>query len=379
MRLSDLRPVAVDLMHAGITLVVESEPGRGKSAWGQQFIKWLSARDGFEWGSSWLFLATQTPTEMLGYNYKGERYWNDNGKLVAPGTKGVAPTAVTEPTLPLWMLTDKGKPLWAHRRGILFLEEYGQGEGDTKRASAQLVYKRELGPFRLPGHDTPGEGWAIIAFTNNADHRSGVTKNYDFVLNRVCWLRLTDDIVGTEAALAERNCLPQLLAFAHQHPEIVLVKGVPETQGPWMTPRSLEMASNYMWEAYKRDGQLDLSPIAQEVVAGMVGTETAMTLFNFVRLETETPSIEEIVKDPRGAPLPPSLDARYLVCFQLAHRVAEKTAEKVLVYIDRLGKEFAVTFAKAACGRMPMLAMTPAFTAWAQTNSSLMALMQQFR
>ena len=101
MRLSDLRPVACDLMNAGITLVVESEPGRGKSAWGHAFIRYLSERDGFEWGASWLFLATQTPTEMLGYNYKGERYWNDNGKLVAPGTKNVLPTAVTEPTLPL--------------------------------------------------------------------------------------------------------------------------------------------------------------------------------------------------------------------------------------------------------------------------------------
>ena len=379
MRLSDLRPVAIDLMNAGITLVYESEPGRGKSSWGHQFVRYLSERDGFEWGASWLFLATQTPTEMLGYNYKGERYWNDNGKLVPPGTKGIAPTAVTEPTLPLWMLTDKGKPLWAHRRGILFLEEYGQGEGDTKRASAQLVYKRELGPFRLPGHDTPGEGWTIIAFTNNADHRSGVTKNYDFVINRVCWLTGTDDIVGTLDALARANVLPQIQAFAHQHPEIVLQKGVPAKQGPWMTPRTTEMASNYMEEEFKRSGQLDLGPISQEVVAGMVGTETAMTMFNFVRLETETPSIEEIVKDPRGAPLPQSLDARYLVCFQLAHRVTEKNAEKVLVYVDRLGKEFAVTFAKSACSRMPLLAMTPSFTAWAQGNSSLMALMQQFR
>jgi hypothetical protein len=111
----------------------------------------------------------------------------------------------------------------------------------------------------------------------------------------------------------------------------------------------------------------------------MIGHEAAMAVLNFVRLDQQMPTIEAIVAHPDTTPLPDSLDARYLVCFSLAHRVTEKTAERVLTYVDRLGKEFSVTFAKAACGRMPMLALTEAFTDWARGNSSLMALMQQFR
>ena len=87
----------------------------------------------------------------------------------------------------------------------------------------------------------------------------------------------------------------------------------------------------------------------------------------------------EIERDPKGARLPQSLDARYLICYKVAYDVTEKNAGKVLQYIDRLGKEFAVTFAKAACGRMPMLLINPAFVEWTKGNSSLMSLMAMFK
>ena len=46
---------------------------------------------------------------------------------------------------------------------------------------------------------------------------------------------------------------------------------------------------------------------------------------------------------------------------------------KVIEYVQRMQKEFAVTFAKAACKRDNTLVATPAFQKWAMSNSSLMA------
>jgi len=370
----------VAFIDAGIAVVVESPPGRGKSTFMEDLIQYFTHRDGYTWGYQAMFMATQTPTEMQGYQFKGERWWDDNGKLVKPGTKGVEATAVTEPSLPPWMLSNEGKPIWAYRRGILALEEYGQGEADVKRATAQLLLKGELGPFRIPGFQT-GDGWGIVALTNGSGDRSGVTKNFDFVINRVAWIRLTDDIVGTETALIKRNVLPALVAFAHQHPEVVLSPGVPEKQGPWMTPRTLEMTSKFLtqWRKVNGEDKVPTTGVTMEAMAAMIGHEAAMSVLNFIRLDQEMPTIEQIVAAPDTCAIPDSLDARYLICYSLAHRVTEKNAEKVLIYVDRLGKEFSVTFAKAACGRLPMLALTPSFTTWAKGNSSLMALMQQFK
>ena len=379
MLISNLMPVLIDMIDAGISTIVESEPGRGKSTLGRDMVDYLTKRDGFKWGTQTLFMATQSPTEITGYQFKGERWWDDDGNLVKPGTKAVTPTAVTDPSLPAWMLSDEGKPLWAYRRGILRVEEWGQGEGDSKRSAAQLLLMGELGQHRLPGFKT-GDGWGIVGFTNASTHRSGVTKEYDFIINRVAWIKLTDDHAGTVVALVRRGCLPHIVLFVEKHPEIVLTKGVPEEQGAWCTPRTTEMVSDFLKVRMRNnEGVIPTDDITQEACAAMVGVPAARTMFNFVRLEQEVPTIADIERNPMTAKLPNSLDARYLICYKLAYDVTEKNAAKVLKYIDRLGKEFAVTFAKAACGRMPLLVINSDFVEWTKGNSSLMSLMAMFQ
>ena len=71
--------------------------------------------------------------------------------------------------------------------------------------------------------------------------------------------------------------------------------------------------------------------------------------------------------------VPTKPDAQMLVCYQLAHEVKPKDAPQVIEYIERLGKEFAVTFATNACKKNVSLVSEPAFDKWARNNSSLMA------
>ena len=61
-----------------------------------------------------------------------------------------------------------------------------------------------------------------------------------------------------------------------------------------------------------------------------------------------------------------------LVCYNLAHRVDFSTCEPVIKYVDRLPKEFAVTFAQTACRRDYSLLRHPAVNSWSMRNASLM-------
>ena len=106
----------------------------------------------------------------------------------------------------------------------------------------------------------------------------------------------------------------------------------------------------------------------------MIGAPAAAQLFAFVKLEREMPKFETIVNDPEKAKVPNKPDALMLIAYNLAHRVTEKTAPPVIKYIERMPKEFSVTFAKAACNREPALVMTKAFQKWALDNSALMAI-----
>ena len=361
MNFLDLEEQVIDDIDAGIAVELESPPGIGKSEFVTQLVKKLSERDKYEWGFSTMFLATQTPTDMMGYQFKGERVWD--GETVA----------VTEPTVPLWMVTQSGKPTWAYERGILFLDEYGQGEADTKRASAELLLNKQLGPWKLGGRHR--KGWGVIAASNRAKDRSGVTKSFDFVTNRKKTYNVTPSVDAWVDWATQHDVTPMSIAFASQYPHLVFSDEVPEKQGPWCTPRSLVKHDDVMKVKHKRLGFYPDDAKTIESAQGLIGGPVAAEYFAFVRLEKDMPKFEAIVRDPSGCKVPIKPDSQMLVVFNLAHRVEPKTLKPVITYIERMPKEFAVTFAKAACKRNHHLVLDPAMRAWSQSNASLLAVL----
>jgi hypothetical protein len=358
MNFLDLKAEVIDDLDAGISVELISSPGIGKSEFVAQLVKDLSKRDGFEWGFATMFLATQTPPDLIGYQFKGERNWD--GKTVA----------VTDPTLPLWMVTRSGKPTWAYKRGILLLDEYGQGEADVKRASAELLLNKQIGPWTLGGENS--EGWGVIACSNRAQDRSGVTKGFDFVINRRGQYEIQPSVDAWVEWATASDVSPLTIAFAVQNPQIVFSGEVPEKQGPWCTPRTLVKLDDKMRVKQKRIGHFPDDAHTMEGAMGLIGAAAAQ-YFAFVRLEREMPKFEQTVANPKKAKVPSKPDAQMLVVYNLAHRVDDKTIKPVIEYIEEMPKEFAVTFAKAACKRNPELVINPAMRQWSTQNASLMA------
>ena len=354
MHFNALRSTFRQLLDTRISIELKSAPGRGKSTFIEETVELESRRDGEEWGMSTLFLATQTPPDLIGYLFKGEREYD--GQTIA----------ISDPTAPTWMFTREGKPLSHYKRGILFLDEYGQGEADVKRASAELFLNRRLGPWSLP------EGWSVVAASNREKDRSGVTKAFDFVINRRLEVNITDDLKSWEDWAFRAGVDPTFIAFANSNPQIVFADGVPEKQGPWCTPRSLVMAAKLLNNLREHDGKLPAGPIAVELTSGLIGEAAAAQLFATIRLGHEMPALDEIMKNPGKVKVPTKPDAQMLVTYNLAARVDASNATPVIEYMMRMPKEFGVTFAKVACQRMPALVYEPAFEKWAEENATLM-------
>ena len=348
---ADLLPTYFD---AGITVELQSSPGLGKSDMIEQLLKKLSDRDGFEWGYAECFLATQSPPDLLGYMMPQDK--EVNGEQLRVSTW----------TLPIWMQTKNDKkPLSHYRRGILFLDEYGQGEADVKRASAQLLLKGELGPWKLP------DGWVIVAASNRSADRSGVTKSFDFVINRRAELHIQPDVDAWVDWATTAGVTPITITFARKNPQIVFEGKVPEKQGPWCTPRSLVMADKLLKNMPAED--LAENRMAFKAVTSLIGEAAARQYFVFLKLEEEVPDIEDIVANPAKAKVPEKPDVQMLTAYHLASVVKLKTMDPVIAYIERLSKDFSVTFIKAAMQRDSGLAASPAFMTWCKNNSALMA------
>lgn len=359
MKIKDLPNVLPMFFDANVAVEVGSPPGCGKSESIDQLVHKLSERDGFEWGMSKVFIATLSPVDINGYLVPGVyQHKTETGEVETVRT--------SEFTMPPWMISTKGIPMNHYKRGVVVFEEWDKGDPDTKKASAEVLLNGSAGNHRVHG------GIARVALVNRAEDRSGSTKNFDFIINRRTELTVSADLQGWMDWALVNGIDPLFVGFADKFPEIVFSNKIPEKQEPFCTPRSLVMLSKVLDKHRDEKGNIKNDTVAAEISAGMVGTAPAAQLLSWFKLRNETPSFEEIIKDPEGTKVPEKPDAKMMVCYELAHKVDKSTAGKVITYIKRFPAEFSVTFAKAACRRDFSLVNHDAFASWVAKNASLL-------
>jgi hypothetical protein len=273
-------------------------------------------------------------------------------------------------TEPFWFLTIEGKHISSYDGGIIFVDEYDKCDIDVKKIIGEAALSQRLGPHVLP------EGWIVWFAGNRAEDRSGSTKNLDHLINRMKIIEVDADVDSLIDWANRTNQRPEFKAFVKTNPHVVFGKA-PEKQGPFCTPRALVKAFEDLEPFITPDGKLPVDALAVEDVAGRIGQAAAAQLFAMIRLGMEQPEYEEIVKDPMGTRVPEKPDAQMLVAYSLAARVTAKDAKAIVRYIERFPKEFAVTFAKAACERDGKLII--AFDEWIEKNATLMTVISGAR
>ena len=360
MLLSQMMEELRGLMDSGNAVEISSSPGVGKSESIKQWVREQGEKDGQKWGCSTVFLATQTPVDLLGYLIPGTREYTDRN--------GVAKKErVSEFTRPIWTLSDDGIPLEEYDRSVIIMEEADKCEADVTKTSAEIRLAASLGPWHF---DRKKVG--RIALTNRVEDRSGSGKKFDFIINRQFEFQVLADVEGWRAWALQHGIDPLFIAFASKYPEVVFSNKVPDKQGPFCTPRSLVNLAQVIPHRVTPDGKMKVDSIAAEIITGGIGQAAGMQLMAWMKLRHETPDWEDIIADPTGIELPAKPDAQLMVCYECAHRVDTKTASKCVSFIKRLPAQFSVTFAKAAVRRQYDLINTPAFMDWVAKNASLL-------
>lgn len=374
---------------AGNAVLLLGSSGLGKSSIAiAEFerCKLDGIHNGETWGLGIIFAATQTPPDLIGYQFKGEKDFGD-GK----------PVTVTEPSVPLWMLSqphamevvDKngqaslvvdpgGKPAYMYDKFYLIIEEYGQGEGDTKRALAEVFHNGGTAPWYLPAG-------SIRIGCSNMGARYGVTKDFDFCIARRCQIRVDGDIEILLNYLDRPykkqgktwRTMPVTKAWAATHPEIVF-EPEPKDQGPWCMPRTLCDADRYLQICAEEDPNgnipVDDAHIA-ETLAGMVGMGAATSIIGHLQFKLSLPSYADVVKDPSGTPVPDRADLKMLMAYELSHHTKKEDLAACITYMQRLPKDMAVTYISSLMRRdYKGLINEPALQGWISKNASLVSV-----
>ena len=356
---------------AGNASLVVSGSGMGKSQMGYSaFKKWAAAQPALRCGYGQIFAATQTPPDLIGYQFKGEKvfdYGNGESKTIT----------VTDPSVPLWMISDEGKPAFMYDKFWLTIDEYGQGEADTKRSLAEILLNGGTSPWYLPA------GSVRVAMSNEGS-RYGVTKDFDFCIARRTLIRVEGN-VDTWLVWADKPYMyqgvqwltqPVVKHWATTNPESLFEKE-PTEQGPWCNPRTLCAFDRYLQIAAKHssDGKIPTDSMVMEMGAGTIGMGAASSLISHLQFLIELPQYSEVIADPMNTPVPKKADLCMLMAYQLAGHAEKAHLHEVIQYMQRLPKDMTVTFVSALFRRdYKNVINEPAMQAWISKNAALVAI-----
>jgi len=343
---------AIKNPRAAKAIYLRSAPGRGKTTTLSDAPRIIGEKLGMNLGLVVLNGGLLTPADVIGfglpkhYDTHSEMVWSD----------------------PFFFRSEEGKRLNEYDGGIIIVDEADKMEVDCKKIIGEAALSGRLGPHRFANN------W-VVWFTGNriGVDRSGSTKELDHMINRIRFIDVTDDIESLVDYMEAVGCMTLTKAFTTQYPQVVFMDP-PKKQGPWCTPRSLVASDAYLQSITPQGNMPPEDPTVVEEVSGEIGEAAAAQLFAFVKLEREMPSYASIVAKPTEVKVPINKpDALMLIAYNLAHRVEEKDMAAVVKYVERMPKEFGVTFLSSACKRNARIVMTPAVQKWALENSSLMA------
>ncbi len=381
MNIIQARQETMALIEAGNAALWQSGSGLGKSSTAFDMFCELRDRDepqDIHWGYGQIFAATQTPPDLIGYQFKGEKTYDVID--IATGQPVPRQITVTDPSVPLWMMMTDGKggpvmPAFMFDKCFLVIDEYGQGEGDVKRAVAEIFLNGGTSPWYLP----PGS--VRLACTNQGA-RYGVSKDFDFCIARRCLIEIEGDI---EVTLRYMNkpynyqgkqwvTTPVVKAWAAANPQIVF-EAEPEKQGPWCNPRQLCAVDRYLQTKWAQQGNQDIEPTSMSVIAGMIGMPAATSLLAHLEFLTQLPSYNDVVSDPAGTDVPTRADLQMLMAYQMAGYTQVQDLGPCIQYIQRLPKDMGVTYISSLLSRdYKNIINQPAMQAWINKNAALVSI-----
>lgn len=246
----------------------------------------------------------------------------------------------------------------ADRPTVCFIDDLGQAAPAVQAALMQLLLARRVNGHKISDHVV------FCGATNDTTHMAGVSGLLEPVKSR--W----DTIVELDVDLedwcdwAMQNNMPtELIAFIRFRPSLLCDFKPTRDLSNSPSPRTVAAVGRWL-----NEGMTEF-----DVIAGAAGQGFATELTAFLSMFAQLPSLDAILLDPEGTPVPENAGALFAVTTGLARRATETNFERVARYAKRMPKEFEVCCVSDIMKTKAQLARTPTFIKWAAQNGKVLS------
>lgn len=332
---TELEQALIEDLKAGLTPMVASSPGMGKS----DIIRSIANNFGLKIID---FRVSQCePVDMQGY-------------------PGIVDGRMTF-HIPEYFPVESDPIPEGYLGWLLFLDEFNSGNKQTEAAAYKLILDREVYKHKL--HPK----CLIAAAGNLTTDRAIVNTQSTATTSRLTHYRMKVDHQVWIKWANGNDIDHRIISLIKFKPEI-LHKFDPQTNElTFPSPRTWAFASKIIKD------KTEITPLTTIRLAGTVGEGAAVELTSYSEIYQNLPTIEEILANPAtGWRVPKEPSERYAVTTMLAHNCTEKTIEKISIAINRLPQEFRVVTLKDIYKKNPKLKDHPIILDWIAKNSSIM-------
>lgn len=220
-------------------------------------------------------------------------------------------------------------------QGMLLLEEVVSAPPAVQAAAYQLTLDRRIGDKKMK------DGWCVVLTGNLMTDGGVVHKMPTPLANRLIHVYVVSDVDSWTDWALDNDILPELVAFIRFRPELL------NTFNKHVSEKSKDhaFATERQWEAVNDLLKAEANP-HPALIAGCVGNGAAIEFRAFRDVWASMPSIDGILMDPSGAPVPEKSSVRYAVTAALAARATRDNFAAICQYIERLPPEYAVLTVK---------------------------------
>ena len=239
---------------------------------------------------------------------------------------------------------------------ILFFDEMDRAAPAVQNAALQIVLDRKIGEHTLP------DQVRIVAAGNGATDRVGTNRTSNAANNRFAHISVEPDLNAWKAWAYRVNLHPMVIAFVCFRPNLLhysldenLAKDRSAKAFP--TPRSWAEVSKFA------DMPAD---IQRDLVIGLIGEGPATEFDGFARTFQNLPSLDGVINDPSGAPVPTDPGARFAISVGLAGMADPANFDNITTYARRLPDDFAAMLVIDATRKDNRLYHTKTYTGFQQ-------------
>ena len=279
------------------------------------------------------------------------------------------PTANEDKTLAVWLRPqifrmDPSEDVV----NILFLDEISAAPQSVQAAAYQIALDRVIGEHRLP------ENCIVMAAGNRTTDKSVAYKMPKALANRLMHIEIEDSFDSWREWAVRTGINEKVVGFLSFRRNYLMAFDPSNDDLAFPTPRSWEMVSNIL------NGVSGDVEKTYPLIAGIVGTGTALEFETWTRVYDKLPKIEDVF-DGKMPPVPKGTDALYalissMTVYARAHKDQMQRIANSISYADRLPPDFSVVLIKDYMyfdeNYKQKLLTVPEFRRWLQSKGSLL-------